>query len=346
MPINKNAIRRYYIIDQVIRENGQASKKQLISAVAKDLGTSYSEKQFYKDIQDLIGGLGSKKNLGWNCPIVQNKAGGKYEYSDPEFSLTRITFTTKDRTAIETAKKLLKNLKGFPLFQDLEKILNRLSDNINAGLPSPTYVRIDPFISMESKEYKGIEYINILAEKAALKYRVEIHYKDYFSEKSRKFIIEPYLLKEYQNRWYCIAKIKEGSIKSFSLDRIIGIKDLGKDDFYLDDNFSAEDFFAYAYGISTPSSFKPQFKDNWEPQVISLKFDAVQKQYIKDLPLHKSQQIIKETKNYLIVTLKVYITIELIKDLRSFGPRVEVLSPKNLLEEYWDFEKNYTLPNV
>ncbi len=341
-------MKRYFIIDQVIRDKGKATKKQLMDAVKTMANIDgYHEKQFYKDIQDLKGEPAGRKNLKWNCPITQDKAGGKYYYTDPEFALTRITFTTKDRTAIEAAKNALTKLKGFPLFRDLEKVLDRLSENINTEIPNPTLVRTDEFISMESKDYKGIEFIDVLAEKAekaALKYRAEIIYKDYFSEKPESFVVEPYLLKEYRNRWYCIGKVKGSKIRTFALDRIIKISDLGEDTFSVDEGFSKDEFFKYSYGISTPEGFKPQFNNNWKPQLIKLKFDALQKKYIKDLPLHHSQRIVSETNSSMVITIEVYITIELIKDLRSFGPRVTILSPRNLLEEYAEFEKKHPLP--
>lgn len=345
MPINKNAFRRYQVIDQVIRNRQGATKNEIMKAVIHATQETYSEKQFYNDINTLMEtNPKGTKELGWNCPIDKNEK-GKFYYTDPEFSLTRITFTTPDRVTIETGKKLLKNLKGIPLFRDLETILDRLSEHINDELAQPTMVRTDPFIVYEDREYKGIEFLNILLTNAALKKRIQLEYKDYFDKKSQHLTIEPYLLKEYKNRWYCIAKNKyTQAITSFALDRMLSIKSLDDEAFLIDTNFSYEDFFKYTYGISTPGNLKPQFKNDWKPQRVKLRFDALQKNYIKALPLHKSQQIAKETNSYMDVIIEVYITIELIRDLRAFGPRVKVISPKNLLQEYWDFEENYPLP--
>ena len=345
MPVNKNAFRRYQIIDQVIRNRKRASKREIMNQVIAVFGRNYSEKQFYNDINDLKDtNPYGKKEFGWCCPIDQDKD-NKYWYTDPEFSLTRITFNTPDRVVIESSRKLLKNLKGFPLFRDLEVILERLSNNINDELPEPTTVRTDPFIEYENRDYKGIEFINSLTTSAALRTRVGIEYYDYFNQKPLKMVFEPYLLKEYRNRWYCIGKLKRTEeFKTVALDRILTLKVLDDEKFDTDKSFSSQEFFKYAYGISTPSNYKPQYQNSWEPCLVKLKFDALQKEYIKSLPLHHSQKILRETKNEMVVSLEVYITIELIKDVRSFGPRVEVLNPKNLLKDYCDFEKSYRPP--
>jgi predicted DNA-binding transcriptional regulator YafY len=56
----------------------------------------------------------------------------------------------------------------------------------------------------------------------------------------------------------------------------------------------------------------------------------MQGKYIKSLPLHQSQQILVDNKAELRVSLKLFITHDLIMELLSFGADVNVLEPKSL----------------
>lgn len=140
-------------------------------------------------------------------------------------------------------------------------------------------------------------------------------------------------MKEFKNRWYLIAyDVKKEKIKTYSIDRLRSPESTNKAFNYPDD-FNVKEYFKYSFGIIS--------SDDIEPQYIYLSFDAHQGKYIKSLPLHESQQIIKDNAKELIIRLHLCITFDFVKELLSFGSNLRVLSPKSLFDVLKkDFEKS------
>ena len=63
---------------------------------------------------------------------------------------------------------------------------------------------------------------------------------------------------------------------------------------------------------------------------IVLEFNAAQGNYIKALPIHPSQKIIKETNSQVLVTLELVPNLELQMKVLSYGRSVRVVEPENL----------------
>ena len=55
--------------------------------------------------------------------------------------------------------------------------------------------------------------------------------------------------------------------------------------------------------------------------------------YLEAMPLHSSQQILKEEEEAIVLRLRIKITPDFIKELLSYGKQVEVLTPAHLQEE-------------
>ncbi|MCB0554687.1 MAG: WYL domain-containing protein [Phaeodactylibacter sp.] len=66
---------------------------------------------------------------------------------------------------------------------------------------------------------------------------------------------------------------------------------------------------------------------------IQLKFTAQQAKYIHTKPLHPSQHVLEETREYTIFTFRLMQNYELESLILSFGERVEVLRPEGLREK-------------
>jgi predicted DNA-binding transcriptional regulator YafY len=84
------------------------------------------------------------------------------------------------------------------------------------------------------------------------------------------------------------------------------------------------DYFKNSYGVMT--------SEDEEPEEIVLSFEPLQGKYIKSFPLHESQKILVDDDNELRVSLKLYITHDLIMELLSFGGDVTVLHPESLVK--------------
>ncbi len=80
------------------------------------------------------------------------------------------------------------------------------------------------YISFEHQdEWSNIKWIEPLIDAIKHGKIVELHHFTFNREQSLPRMIEPYLLKEYQNRWYLLGINEEGEVRSYGLDRITNV---------------------------------------------------------------------------------------------------------------------------
>ena len=165
--------------------------------------------------------------------------------------------------------------------------------------------------------------------------RIKIQYHKYSSSESKLYILEPYCLKLYNRRWYMLVKKadaptandddrKRGDLFIFSLDRIEGIE-LLQTKFTIDKNFDAEVYFNDCFGIMVDGSLKAER--------IVLRAYGLEPYYLRDLPIHHTQKVMKKTEEYTDYELKLRPAEDFIEHLLSLSTRVRVLEPAWLAKE-------------
>ncbi len=181
------------------------------------------------------------------------------------------------------------------------------------------------YIQLEKRKPQGTENLHGLLHAIKNKLQIKFNYQKFWVDEITHRTAEPYLLKEFKNRWYIMAKDSPTSqLKSFGLDRLTALQITNRP-FEYPIPESIEEKYRYCFGIISP--------DEGEPEDILLSFDAFQGKYIKTLPLHETQQVIYEDENEIQVKLKLYITHDFTMELLSMGNAVEVLKPESLRQD-------------
>jgi len=195
-------------------------------------------------------------------------------------------------------------------------VINAL--NISQGL--------SPYIHLEKRRPQGTENLHGLLHAIQNKLQIKFDHQKFWEDEITDRKAAPYALKEFKNRWYVLAKdYKDSIIKSFGLDRLSNLE-ITNTKFEVPKGYNVEESFRYCFGIITPN-------EGVEPQDIILSFDAFQGKYIKTLPLHETQKILIDTDDELQISLKLYLTKDLIMELLSYGEDMKVLKPKSLADK-------------
>jgi len=148
----------------------------------------------------------------------------------------------------------------------------------------------------------------------------------------KKYIFSPYYLKEFMKRWYIIGKsTSENNFISFAVDRIedLLVTDVKFNKTYADKDDS--EMFSDMVGV---------IGNDGELAEIMLSFTPVQGKYIKLFPLHKSQKIVKETDEELLVQYFIVPTTEFTQFLLMHGDKVKIIKPLWLIEEIKQIYQN------
>ena len=185
--------------------------------------------------------------------------------------------------------------------------------------------RISNHIHFEKRRPQGTENLHGLLHAIKNMIQVSFSYQKFWEDVVTQRYAEPYALKEFKNRWYVLAKdLKDNQVKSFALDRLT---DLGitKKRFQLPDDFNVNEHYKYSFGIISP-------EDN-KPEEIVLSFEPFQGKYIKTLPLHETQEVMIDNEKELRIKLKLFVTLDFVMEVLSYGSRVKVISPLSLVDE-------------
>lgn len=75
----------------------------------------------------------------------------------------------------------------------------------------------------EKRKARGLDHLNGLLHAIQNRKIISFNYKKYWEDEELKRVVEPYALKEFNNRWYLLANEKHKGnfiLKTFGLDRI------------------------------------------------------------------------------------------------------------------------------
>ena len=176
----------------------------------------------------------------------------------------------------------------------------------------------------EHKTFIGTE--NLLPAIQAIKDNrpVRFRYQKYSEDTPSVRVVHPYAVKECRFRWYLLG-IEEGNteLKTFGLDRITQLEFLpGK--FKRDTTIDIKNRFNDLFGILG--------SDTLPVEDLILSFDSRDGKYLKSVPLHHSQEIIRDcpSENEFIIRLHVKITRDLIMELLSRSRSLKVIRPLHL----------------
>ena len=184
---------------------------------------------------------------------------------------------------------------------------------------------LSPFVHLEKRRPQGTENLYGLLHAIKNKLQIQFDYEKFWEEEISHRTADPYALKEFNNRWYVMAKdYKDKKVKSFALDRLSNLG-ITRTKFEFSGTYNVEENYRYCFGIISPNDDAPQD--------IILSFDPFQGKYIKTLPLHDTQEVLMDNEDELRIKLKLCVTHDLLMELLSFGDNMKVLQPKSLAEE-------------
>jgi predicted DNA-binding transcriptional regulator YafY len=326
MAINKNAFLRYKVLDKCFRNPAKRYFiDDLINECSKvlyeisELSNGVSRRQVFDDMAFM------ESEQGWNATILKIRDGRKvhYRYEDISFSINNQPFNEMEANQIKEALQTLSRFKGLPQFGWIAEITARIDAGFNLSNKNHSVIEFD-----QNNYLKGLQFITTIYNAIVFKKVINVSYQSFKSIEPQHFIMHPYFLKQYNNRWFVFGlNDLSSSLINLALDRIVEIEELNN--VYID-NTKADfnEYFEDVIGVSVNLDKHPQ------KILISVKNELLP--YIETKPLHGSQKIKERDINNSIVSIEVIPNYELESLLLSFGERLEVLEPLDLREKLAD----------
>ena len=318
MPYNKDFTRRIEILDECLRRRQKKwFIEDLLEALNEKLDDRFDKKVSKRTLYSDLEYLQNEKN----APVIKMWEGQRvyYKYEDATYSVLNLPISEEEITKLKDAIKMLREVNDFNLLDEVDLIVEKLEHTIATNVPENRSM-----IQFEKHTYAdGAEYIDDLFSAIKDKCVLKVIYQPFSSPEPQEWVIHPYLLKEYRNRWFLICR-RDGAqqVSNLALDRIKKIKNSSAS--FIENNlFDANTYYTNLIGVT--------FLEGEVIQDIILKITGRQVNYVKTKPIHKSQEIIDEPDaNTLVIKLRLINNYELQSVLMSYTPDLEVLEPLSL----------------
>lgn len=320
MAQNKNALIRYRTIDKCLQNRTKRwTLLDLIDACSDALyeyegrDSDVSKRTIQLDIQMM-----RSDKLGYNAPIIVYDR-KYYTYEDPDYKITDVPLDDLDMDILAESMEVLRQFKDFSLFSELQGIIQKLEDKVFREKEDQ-----DPIIHLEKNEHlKGLHHLDTLYQSIAKKIVLKIRYRSFKSRDANDIIIHPYILKEFNNRWFLVGRAeKKDNILTLALDRVEAIDYVLSID-HLQENFSADRYYRDTIGVTVLS----------DSDIIDIELwiDRKNAPYVLTKPFHPSQQLLCTNSDHSIrISLQVHHNYELERLLLGFGESLEVIRPRKL----------------
>jgi predicted DNA-binding transcriptional regulator YafY len=330
MATNKHATIRYHALDRCFSNFGRkfyiddlvdACNEAIYEFSGSENGVK--KRQVYDDIVFM------ESEQGWSIPIEKIKFGHKvyYRYSDNKFSIRNQGINQNEAEQLKETLSILSRFKGLPQFDWVEEIQVRLEETFKLKSSSNNTVGFE-----ENQYLKGLNHFSSLFSAIQNQQVLKINYKSFKNNNFVEYIIHPWYLKQYNNRWFLFGfNAGFNSITNLAIDRIETIED-SKIDYIVNNQIDFDEYFEDVVGVS--------IYNNCEVEVLVIKASNNVFPYIESKPIHGSQRVIKKDINDVTIELKVKINHELMALLFSFMDAIEIMEPLSLRNRIKDLSIN------
>lgn len=205
-------------------------------------------------------------------------------------------------------------IDAFLRFLEIARTASILTESLRDGAEALNYISFEHQGAM-----KGIENLKSFLFAVRNSRKIKFDHANFETGKLRTYSMKPYLLKEYQSRWYIVGILDSMSqFRTFGIDRVQNPKVL-PEKFKRDENLNPADLFENVVGLIYGSG---------KPEEVLISSTPFQAKYLKSLPLHKSQTVVKENDKEVVFRLKVVPNFELRQKILMLGDQVKVLEPR------------------
>lgn len=321
--IKKNAIMRYKILDSLLsNRNRYYTITDLLDKVNEALALDGMEPVSRRCIEKDLNAL---ECAPYDADITRDwKNGRKYiRYEEEGFSIFTKKLSEDEENLLSEVLNTLGQFEGLDSFEWLDGLKSRLDIKEHRRI-----------IQFDSNPYlKNSNLLGSLFTAISNKQVLSLKYHTFNNPKVREVVVHPYLLKEYNKRWFIFVGTENGAVLNFAIDRIDSFELMPHIE-YVEPSEELEERFDDIVGVSI-------YEDS-NVESILLWVAKEQYPYIKTKPIHGSQKDIKGKRlaelqeryaalgEGYFIKLSCIVNYELEQLLMSFMDKVVVLSPEPL----------------
>ena len=327
MPTNKNALIRYKYLDRLLSDHHHYYDIHDLTEKVNDM---LYEEGFPEVTQRCIEkDLNTLEYAPFSAPIKRFRHNNKncIVYGKYSFSIFKQEMSREERNLLREVLSTIGQFDGLDNFKWLEDF------KIGLGLEERRQI-----ISFSNNPYlKNSNLLGTLFDNISNEVVIRLSYHTFSDPTIRSIDFHPYLLKQYNDRWFLLgAADSTKHILNFALDRIDKVEPL-PDMKYEKCPEDLSKLFANIIGVT-------YYEDRPKEHILCWVSD-VSKDYVITKPIHKSIQFISGEEEQSLRSQNPQLSggcffsidcirnYELIRELSSFGKELLVLSKGEIQDE-------------
>ena len=314
-----NQRKRHRALDELFRREQGYTVLDLSITLQDEFGMSVSERTLKTDIQLFIKEYG----VQFDETLPKDGKAKRYRYADRDFSIMERVLSDEDKRILSN---LLEKVREYEIDPNYAFFLSLLEHVVTHQTAKD--IELDTVQFSNNAYLKGLdEWFRPLLNAIASKQAVKLGYRPYGKD-LRNYEVSPYLLKQYNNRWFLIARVTDyPNLSTFAIDRIESVEIANSVSFIPTDLGEISKRFVSIYGISGAFEMDSVTCD------IVLKVASSRIGYIDTKPISPVQEIEEMPECpgwYRLILPDMLINKELISLFLSYGDDVEIISPASL----------------
>lgn len=170
---------------------------------------------------------------------------------------------------------------------------------------------------------EGTQFLSMIVDAISQRTQLQLTYHSFNRQEEYSLTLSPYCLKVFKQRWYVAGcpSTHPDETRIYALDRVKVMRPT-TDSFIYPKDFDANAFFAPYYGV---------FR-NAAPTKVLIEASAKSAQYLRLLPLHKSQKELSQFNGNTFFEFYIAPTLDFIQELRTHGTDIRVREPEELVQ--------------
>lgn len=326
MPVNKKSLLRLKLLDQLLSDRYHLYTTRELNEKCNEYlcDNEYAPVTLRCTQKD----LNKIEFEPFYAPLKRFSHAGRevVTYDEDNFSIFSKKLSDDE---LHLLKEVLATIGQFDGLDNFEWMRN-LSDKLKLNSAPKRVISFSNNPYLQGRNLLG-ELFYLIAHEVV----IEMNYRN-FAGKEYNLIINPYLLKQYNERWYLMAVERDSDVvKNFAIDRIISI-DRRYDLKFQPCAVNLEERFDDIVGVT--------YLDDEPLQHIVFWVAVAEAGYVDTKPIHPSQRRLKGDEdarwrnscpcpgegNFYEIICK--LNYELIRELTSFGASLIVMAPDNIVK--------------
>lgn len=313
MPSDKNRHLRIKILHRCFSDlEREYSRSDLMSECGVSRATLHRDLRYIRGAYD--------KDI-FDAALLKR---GKYRYSTPGFTICEDVLDDVQLGQIKSVLLLLRKFVGKPQFEYLNSVIRHLEKNYEVHMGDS--VESEEVIHFDGNPYvKGMEWLVPLFEAIIKKQCRQVVYKPFDGPK-RVYIVHPYILKEYNQRWYLLCHKQDDvdramELRTLALDRVEEVNDIVHP--FSPAPEDLKEYFEDFIGITN--------KEDEKVQDVVIKCSQKEFNYLRTRPVHPTQRTLSVQEGLIQISVKP--NYELYQWLLFYGDQIEVVKPQKVRDK-------------